>query len=148
MTIRVSAVLLGVVLLLAGPVLAKPAHHIGHHGRHGANIRHGQSHYDYRSAAPVREAFRNDAPDWHRHRWSDWRSYDRGARGGTVVENLRSDFTGGVGYGTTGDVPAFVDGYGQTLYYVGRFRGFAPRDANRIMGQRPQPYGRGFSSGY
>ena len=44
-----------------------------------------------------------------------------------MVENLRSgDFTGGVGYGADGDVPSFVDGYGQTHFFVGSFRRMAP----------------------
>jgi hypothetical protein len=38
-----------------------------------------------------------------------------------VVENLRGDFTGGVGYGPDGGA-SFVDGYGQRHYFVGSFR--------------------------
>jgi hypothetical protein len=74
----------------------------------------------------VREEF-IDAP---RGRWmsSRMRHFDgyavEGGRKGRVVENLRGDFTGGVGYGANGN--AFVDGYGQTHFFVGGFRGMNP----------------------
>lgn len=116
------AALAGVALLLSGPAMAKPARpqakaaHRMHADRH-----HAQSHYDYRSASIVREEF-IDAPrgQWMRpaHHFGGYEE----RRDGSVVENLRGDFTGGVGYGADG----FVDGYGQTHYFVGSFRGMNP----------------------
>ena len=130
MKIRLCAVLAGasLAILLAGPATAKAVHHPAkahaarrdHSGRHYA-----QSGYDYRSASSVREEF-IDAP---RGRWMDASRdrYDNGydyrdRQDGLVVENLRGDFTGGVGYGADGGAASFVDGYGQTHFFVGSFR--------------------------
>ncbi|MES2292843.1 MAG: hypothetical protein V4527_06055 [Pseudomonadota bacterium] len=130
MKIRLCAVLAGasLAILLAGPAAAKAVHHPSkahaahrdHSGRH-----YVQSFYDYRSASFVREEF-IDAP---RGRWMDASrdGYDgrydfRDRRDGRVVENLRGDFTGGVGYGADGGAASFVDGYGQTHFFVGSFR--------------------------
>lgn len=121
MRIGFYAALAGMALLLNGPATAKPTHphakmHRVHTGRHYA-----QSHYDYRSASVVREEF-SDAPRgyWMRHARHSGGYEERHDR--RVVENLRGDFTGGVGYGANG----FVDGYGQTHFYVGSFRGMNP----------------------
>lgn len=119
------AALAGVALLLSDPAMARPARHVHHTktARTHSDRQYAQSHYDYRSASIVREAF-IDAPRGH------WTRPDRHyggyaeRRDGRVVENLRGDFTGGVGYGANGDV--FVDGYGQTHYFVGSFRGMNP----------------------
>ena len=131
MTIRFCAALaLSFTVLMAGSAGAKPAHPMHHKARHmihRTDVRYAQGFYDYRAASAVREEFR-DGPriGWHRgfaHR--DFYSERRESR---VVENLRSgDFTGGVGYGLNGDVPSFVDGFGQTHFFVGSFRGMAPR---------------------
>jgi len=127
MKIRFYAVLASLAILLAGSAAAKPVHHPvkaqaahrDHTGRYYA-----QSYYDYRSASFVREEF-IDAP---RGRWmgASRDRYDSGydyreRHDGLVVENLRGDFTGGVGYGTDGGA-GFVDGYGQTHFFVGSFR--------------------------
>ena len=128
-----AALALGV--LLAGPALAKPTHPVHHAARHAAHraadLRYAQSFYDYRSASAVRDEF-----------------YDQ-RREGMVVENLRSgDFTGGVGYGANGDVPGFVDGFGQTHFFVGNFRRMAPLGRfgmPRFGGPR---FGQGFHGGF
>ena len=130
----------GLALLLIGAATAKPARpaHRAHGERHSAQPR-----YDYRSASPVREAFA-DAP---RGRWM------RPSREGyfevriyrerrEVVENLRGDFTGGVGYGADGGV--FVDGYGQAHYFVGSFRRMNSLTHGPYMPGRAAPHGRGF----
>jgi hypothetical protein len=107
------AVISAGLVLLALPALAKPAKP----GQNrGADVKYAQSYYDYHSASSVREAF-EPAPRraWHEgHRVSHQDSAGRGR----VVESLTGDFTGGVGYGTNGDV-SFVDGYGQVHYYSG-----------------------------
>ncbi len=126
---------MGLGLLLAGPALAKPAHHGHHPARHsihrsahrGADVRYAQSRYDYHSAGAVREEFSDGPRAQFRHEGRfDRGDFYRGRREGQVVENLRGDFTGGVGYGSNGDVPSFVDGYGQTHFFVGSFRPMAP----------------------
>jgi hypothetical protein len=120
---RISAVVaIGLALLLISPAMAKTAHH-GHHTTSHSERHYAQSYYDYRSASLVREEFA-DAP---RGRWMappqdeyfEERFYQE-RRDSRVVENLRSDFTGGVGYGADGG--GFVDGYGQTHFFVGSFR--------------------------
>lgn len=125
MRIGFCAALVGsaLALLLNGPATAKSVHphaHPLHADRHYA-----QSHYDYRSASIVREEF-IDAPrrmrPSHMYRSGGYAVEER--RDSRVVENLRGDFTGGVGYGANGD--AFVDGYGQTHFFVGSFRGMNP----------------------
>ncbi len=112
----------GLAALLAGPAMAKPARHyhphhaVVHHdcaGRHYA-----QSYYDYHSASLVREEFRDAPGRRHFHRHDDYRE----RQDGEVVENLRGDFTGGVGYGADGGAAGFVDGYGQMHFFVGSFR--------------------------
>ena len=129
MTIRFYAALaLAAGLLSIGPVAAKPAQH--HKARpavhHRADVRYAQGFYDYRTAGEVREAFHDDSRAYRMQGFSR-RDFYRGRREGMVVENLRSgDFTGGVGYGLNGDVPSFVDGYGQTHFFVGNFRAMAP----------------------
>lgn len=135
-----AVVVAGLALLLIGPAMAKPPRH---HAKHGA--RHSaQSHYDYRSASSVREEFA-DAP---RGYWlhSRDRGFDRYAyrerREGRVVENLRGDFTGGVGYGADGN--AFVDGYGQTHFFVGSFRRMNPLPHGPYTPNRLGPGRRGF----
>lgn len=116
MKIQFLAVLAGagLAMVLAAPATAKPVRH----------NHHAQSPYDYRAASPVREAF-HDAP---RGRWARssrevyyGRTGYRERREDLVVENLRGEFTGGVGYGADGGA-GFVDGYGQTHYFVGSFR--------------------------
>jgi hypothetical protein len=128
--IRLYAIFAGAALavLLAGPATAKTMHHPlkAHAARRDHSGRHyAQSFYDYRSASAVREEF-IDAPRGH---WMDASrdgydgEYDyRDRRDGLVVENLRGDFTGGVGYGADGGAASFVDGYGQTHFFVGSFR--------------------------
>ena len=140
MNIRFYAVLASLALLLAAPAMAASAQHHAkaHHFKHHS----ARLHYDYRTADSVREEFA-DAPRGHGMRESR-ESYDsrydyRERR--EVVDNLRGDFTGGVGYGTDG----FVDGYGQTHYFVGSFRSMnrlphGPYAPNRFMPSR----GRGF----
>jgi hypothetical protein len=114
------------VALLAGPALAKdarPAHphrtpsHAVHHRR--ADLEYAQSYYDYRSASSVREEFLDGPRCGRFDRYGDRR--DR--HDGLVVENLRGDFDGGVGYGADGGM-SFTDGYGQVHFFTG---GFAPR---------------------
>lgn len=140
MTSRLFAILLGagLAILSAAPASAKPVHHVAHHAsRRGADVRYAQTTYDYRSASSVREEFLG-APRtrWYRDPDFDRREFYRGWREGTVVEDLKGDFTGGVGYGANGDVPSFVDGYGQTHFFVGSFRRNAPMrfGAPRITG--------------
>jgi hypothetical protein len=127
--IRLYAGLASLAILLAGPATAKPVHHHvkAHAARRGPiDWHYAQSYYDYQSASVVREEFSN-AP---RGRWmgaSRDRYFGRAddyreRRDGIVVENLRGDFTGGVGYGADGGAASFVDGYGQTHFFVGSFR--------------------------
>jgi hypothetical protein len=125
--IRLYAVLASLTLLLAGPAMAKPVHHAKAHAVHRRHInRHSaQSRYDYRTADVVREEFA-DGPRGRRIMASRDR-YDgsadyRSQQDGLVVENLRGDFTGGVGYGTDGSAASFVDGFGQRHFFVGSFR--------------------------
>ncbi|MEO7053950.1 MAG: hypothetical protein ABI191_03160 [Rhizomicrobium sp.] len=129
------AIGVGLALLLIGPATAKTARHI--HRTHGE--RHSaQSHYDYRSASPVREEFA-DAPRGmrpSRDGYFEERFYREQRE---VVENLRGDFTGGVGYGTDGG--AFVDGYGQAHYFVGSFRQMNPLPHGPYMPGRAAPHG-------
>lgn len=136
MRIRFYAVLgsAALALLMSGPAMAKPAHHAKPHrvqsGRHYA-----QSHYSYRSASVVREAFA-DAP---RGRWMrPPRHFDEYAYEARreVLENLRGDFTGGVGYGADG----FMDGYGQMHYFVGSFRGMNPLPHGPYMPSRGRAF--------
>jgi hypothetical protein len=129
MTIRHFALLALSIGLAASPAAAKPAHPVHHASpsRQRADVRYAQGLYDYRASAEVREEFR-DGPrtDWRRQDRYSRREFHRG-REGMVIENLRSsDFTGGVGYGLNGDVPGFVDGYGQTHFFVGNFRAMRP----------------------
>ena len=126
---------LSCALLTAGPAAAKTVHHTHHVVRHmvhrHVDVRYAQGFYDYRSASRVREEF-HDGPTmrWQGGGHWDHRDFHRESRGGMVVENLRSgDFTGGVGYGVNGDVPSFVDGYGERHFFVGSFRRMAPRPA-------------------
>ncbi len=140
MRIRFHAVVgAGLALLLIGPAMAKPARHVhrAHGERHSA-----QSHYDYRSASPVREEFA-DAPHgyWLRSRDQGFDRYAYQERR-EVVENLRGDFTGGVGYGADGN--AFVDGYGQTHFFVGGFRPLNPLPHGPYTPNRFGPGRRGF----
>ena len=142
MAIRCLAVMAGLIALLVQPALAKPAQH-GHHVSHRAasrhaDVRYAQAYYDYRSASTVREEFA-DGGRWRDEGRFARREFFRDRQEGRVVENLRGDFTGGVGYGANGDVPAFVDGYGQTHFFVGSFRQNAP--AGRFGAPR---FGRGF----
>jgi hypothetical protein len=151
--IRLYAVLAGASLavLLAGPATAKSVHHHAkaHAARRGHGDRHyAQSYYDYRSASFVREEFA-DAPRGHwmrawRDRYDDRSDY-RESRDGLVVENLRGDFTGGVGYGTDGGAAGFVDGFGQRHFFVGNFRQMnrMPHGPFRPNGFAPSR-GRGF----
>jgi hypothetical protein len=132
----------GAALLLAVPATAKIVRHSHHVARHDVSPA-----YDYRTASSVREEF-NDAPRgrWMRSSREEYSSrsefYER--RDSMVVENLRGDFTGGVGYGTDG----FVDGYGQMHYFVGSFRRMnplphGPHGPNRFAPSRDMR-GRGF----
>jgi hypothetical protein len=136
--VKLFAALAGasLVLLMAAPVTAKPAHPI----HHTAGWHHAQVHYDYRSASLVREEFIG-APGARWMRASREHSFDRHAyrerRGRQVVENLRGDFTGGVGYGADG----FVDGYGQTHYFVGSFRSMNPLPHGPYAPNRASPRG-------
>jgi len=138
MTIRLClALALSFTVLAAGAADAKTtsnAHHAKRHvARHSSDVRYAQGFYDYRAAGAVREEFR-DAPDrrWYRNEGFDTgqsyrEDFYRERYDSRVVENLRSgDFTGGVGYGLNGDVPSFVDGFGQTHFFVGSFRRMAP----------------------
>ena len=128
MTSRLFAVLMGAGLAMVSPASAKPVHHGVRHVSHGgADVRYAQSYYDYRSASSVREEFLGmPRMGWHRYRDFGWRDFHRGWREGTVVEDLKGDFTGGVGYGANGDEPGFVDGFGQTHFFVGGFRRNVP----------------------
>src|SRR5215469_7765966 len=128
-----AALALGLGVLMAGPAMAKPVHPAHHAARHAVHrnkdVRYAQGFYDYRAASIVHEGFRDSGSmRWHRGRAFDRHDYFYGERRDErVVENLRSgDFTGGVGYGVNGDVPSFVDGFGQTHFFVGNFRGMAP----------------------
>jgi hypothetical protein len=122
-------------LLLSGPAMAKLARH-GHHTARPHSDRHyAQSHYNYRSASIVREEF-IDTPRGHWIRPAHHFGGYEERRDSQVVENLRGDFTGGVGYGADG----FIDGYGQTHYFVGSFRGMnslphGPYTPNRSRGR-------------
>lgn len=135
------AILAGLILQ-AHPALAKQAQASRQTDVKTA-VKHAQPRYDYRSASPVREAF-DDAPPragtrtWH-DRCSGQRRAVSGGRGDRVVEHLTGDFTGGVGYGTNGDV-GFVDGYGQIHFYTGRF-------TPRIRFGGPVRFGMRFSRG-
>lgn len=131
MTIRFYAALaLSLSVLMAGPAVAKTArHHMARHITHrNTDVRYAQGFYDYRAASPVREEFRDGSRTrWYREEYFDRRDFYRDRREGMVVENLNGgDFTGGVGYGLNGDVPSFVDGFGQTHFFVGSFRRMAP----------------------
>ena len=130
MTIRLYALLALSIGVIAVPAAAKPAHPIqqARHVRHRADVRTAQGFYDYRASSEVREEFRDGRGwDWRREPAFGRREFYRGERQGMVIENLRSgDFTGGVGYGLNGDVSGFVDGYGQTHFFVGGFRAMAP----------------------
>ena len=137
----------GLALLMSGAATAKPQHPTHHvKARHAAAHRmhtdrhYAQSYYNYRSTSVVREEF-IDAP---RGYWArPWRersggyAYEEG-RDNRVVENLRGDFTGGVGYGADG----FMDGYGQMHYFVGNFRGMNPLPHGPYTPSRPR--GRAF----
>ena len=138
MIVRVYAALaLSFTLLSAGFAEAKttaPVHHAKRHAAHrSVDVRYAQGFYDYRAAGAVHEAFRDSrGGDWYRDRHFHGRDFRAQEfygerRGGMVVENLSSgDFSGGVGYGLNGDVPSFVDGFGQTHFFVGNFRRMAP----------------------
>ena len=123
-------------LLLSGPAMAKPARHVHHTktARPHRDRQYAQSHYNYRSASVVREEF-IDVPRgyWMRsaHHFAGYE--DR--HDSRVVEDLRGDFTGGVGYGVNGNV--FVDGYGQTHFYVGSFRAMNPLPHGPYTPNRP-----------
>ena len=145
MTIRFHAALaLGLGVLLAGPAFAKTAHPAHHTARHrSADVRYAQSFYDYRSASTVREEFRDGGRMRHDEYFGRGDFY-RERHDARVVENLRTgDFNGGVGYGANGDVPYFVDGYGQSHFFVGSFRRMAP------IGRFGAPrFGGGFHRGF
>ena len=128
MICRVFAVWMAAGLAMLTAASAKPVHHASRHASHrGADVRYAQSHYDYRSASSVREEFLDAPPTgWYRDRDFGWREFHHHWREETVVEDLKGDFTGGVGYGVNGDVPSFVDGFGQTHFFVGGFRRNAP----------------------
>jgi hypothetical protein len=125
------AVMSAGLLLLALPALAKPAK-----PDRRADVKYAQSYYDYHSASSVREEF----DPVRRRSWHEGhRGYRHGfAERGRVVESLTDDFTGGVGYGTNGDV-GFVDGYGQVHFYGG----YAPQNP---IG-RPHRFGMGLGRG-
>lgn len=141
MRIGFYAALAGLALLLCAPATAKPAHPAHHSKANHAKAQHAkpsrahadrhyaQSYYHYRSASLVREEFR-EAPRGHwmrpEHRSGGYGNRER-------VENLRGDFTGGVGYGANG----FVDGYGQTHYFVGSFRGMNSLPHGPYLPNRP-----------
>jgi len=131
----------GLALLLSGPAGAKSARH--HVSRAHADRHIAQSYYNYRSASLVREEF-IDAPRgyWGRpawgHHFDDYAYEER--YDSRVVENLRGDFTGGVGYGADG----FVDGYGQTHFFVGGFRGMNPLPHGPYLPHRFGARGRAF----
>ncbi len=119
------------LVLLALPALARPVKHDRH-----ADVKYAQSYYDYHSASSVHEAF-DSAPPWA------WYQGHRGSRREEsgkyrVVESLKGDFTGGVGYGTNGDV-SFVDGYGQVHFYSG----FAPQNPIGKLNRFGMRFGRG-----
>jgi hypothetical protein len=142
---RYAALALCFSVLTAGVAVARTpphAHHVTRHAIHRSDVRYAQGFYDYRAASAVREEFRDDSrARWHRDGRFDQGSYREG-REGMVVENLRSgDFTGGVGYGLDGDVPSFVDGFGQTHFFVGSFRRMAPVPG-RFGAPRPGFHGR------
>ena len=131
MTIRFCAALaFSATVLMVGGAAAKPAHPVHHkprHAIHRVDVRYAQGFYDYRAAGAVHEEFR-DGPRTGWRRGFEHRDFYSEQRESRVVENLRSsDFTGGVGYGVNGDVPGFVDGFGQTHFFVGDFRRMAPR---------------------
>jgi hypothetical protein len=115
MRTRIGCLIGAALLVAAGPAVAKSKPH------HRPQVR---PHYNYALAHPVREGFR-EAPagrtsgreDYYAESYYRENSYYR--ESGPVVESLRGDFTGGVGYGG-GDY--FVDGYGQTHFFVGSFR--------------------------
>ena len=134
------------LILLAHPALAKQAQASRQTAAKAtvkADVQYAQSHYDYRSASSVREAF-DHAPS-HAKFWPGHdghpghHSFHSARRGDRVVEHLTGDFTGGVGYGTNGDV-GFVDGYGQIHFYAG----FQPR----IPFGRPVRPGMTFGHGF
>ena len=149
--IRLYAAVAGLAVLLAGPALAKTSHpvHRAKHAIHrGSDVRYAQSYYDYHSESLVREEFQ-DGPrtSWRRDGYFGRSDFYREHRDGVVVENLRSgDFTGGVGYGVDGDVPSFVDGFGQTHFFVGDFRRMAP--GSRFGDPRFRAPGFGFHRGF
>ncbi|HEY4274018.1 MAG TPA: hypothetical protein VGM68_00920 [Rhizomicrobium sp.] len=103
--------------------------------------RQTRSHYSYALAHSVREGFR-EMPQGRYHSREDFyaarESYYR--QSGEIVENLRGDFTGGVGAGAD----AFIDGYGQTHFYVGSFRGLNRLPHGPYGPQRFAPGGRAF----
>ena len=152
MKIRLYALLAGLAIVLAGPAAAKPVHHHAKAAhRNHIDRQYAQSYYDYRSASSVREEF-IDTPGG---RWMSASREDyfgdagdyRERQGGLVVENLRGDFTGGVGYGTDGDAASFVDGFGQTHFFVGSFRRMPHRPGH--FGPMPGPrFGQGFHRGF
>ena len=153
MKIRPYAVLASLAILLAGPAMAKPTHHHAKAPaapRRSSERQYAQSYYNYRSASVVWEEFR-DVP---RGRWMDAsrdRYFSRSGEyyerhDGMVVENLRGDFTGGVGYGADGGA-SFVDGYGQTHFFVGSFRQMPHRPGR--FGPAPGPrFGPSFHRGF
>ena len=114
MRTRIGLLMCAAVLLAAAPVLAKSKPH------HGVQVR---PHYDYALAHPVREGFREMPHDRYYGREDFYAARETTYREeGMAVESLRGDFTGGVGYrADSGD--SFIDGYGQTHFFVGSFRG-------------------------
>lgn len=145
MTIRrYAALALCLSVLTAGAAVAKTTrHHAPRHAvHHRSDVRYAQGFYDYHAASTVREEFQDGyGPRWRRDDGFGRDAY-REHRDGMVVENLRSgDFTGGVGYGLNGDVASFVDGFGQTHFFVGNFRRMAP--GTRFGAPRP-----GFHRGF
>ena len=153
MTIRrYAALALCFSVLTAGGAVAKTTRHpVVRHAVHRSDVRYAQGFYDYRAQSEVREEFL-DTP---RMRWQRGgrfeRDFHRGDHEDMVVENLRSgDFTGGVGYGLNGDVPSFVDGFGETHFFVGSFRRMGPMSrfgAPRFGGPRFGAHG-GFRGGF
>lgn len=145
MRIGIYAAMAGgaLALLISAPAMAKsarPAHHAPVHSakthRAQPDRQYAKSHYNYRSASVVREAFTgvpHGMRSWRERHYGGYAYEER--HDSRVVENLRGDFTGGVGYGADG----FVDGYGQTHFYVGSFRGMNPLPHGPYLPNRAGP---------
>lgn len=111
MRTRIGCLIGAALLVAAGPAVAKSKSHRKPQAR---------PHYNYALAHPVREGFRDAAAGRAFGRQDYYAVRENYAfRSGPVVDTLRGDFTGGVGHGG-GDY--FIDGYGQTHFFVGSFR--------------------------